>query len=258
MTRAANITDPANRVVLAGESLAKSFGGNVAVNKVSMAFAEGRLHSILGPNGAGKTTLFNLLTKDLTPDSGIVRLEGADVTRLAPHQIARRGLSRSYQISSVYLDMTARENVWVASYRALARGPFVFWRRAGRDAAVRAHAETYLARLGLMPFADVPTRELSYGDQRLLEIAVTLAAEPRIILLDEPTAGLSRQETEKVKRVIAALKGEFTIVMIEHNMGVVMEISDEISVMNRGAVIAHGSPHDIQGNRTVQEAYFGG
>ncbi|QCI66302.1 ABC transporter ATP-binding protein [Phreatobacter stygius] len=252
------MTAAAKRIILSAEALLKAFGGNVAVQNVSMAFAEGRLHSILGPNGAGKTTLFNLLTKDLTPDTGTVRLEGADVTGLKPHQIARRGLSRSYQISSVYLDMTARENVWVASYRALAGGALVFWRRADRDAAVRDHADTYLRRLGLMSFADVPTKELSYGDQRLLEIAVTLASEPRIILLDEPTAGLSRQETEKVKRVIAALKGEFTIVMIEHNMGVVMEISDEISVMNRGAVIAHGSPAEIQGNKTVQEAYFGG
>ncbi|MBN8940226.1 MAG: ABC transporter ATP-binding protein [Rhizobiales bacterium] len=252
------MTVPGNPIILAAETLRKSFGGNVAVQDVSMAFAKGRLHSILGPNGAGKTTLFNLLTKDLTPDSGAVRLEGADVTGLKPHQIACRGLSRSYQISSVYLDMTARENVWVASYRALAGGSLVFWRRADRDAAVREHADSYLRRLGLMHFADVPTKELSYGDQRLLEIAVTLASEPRIILLDEPTAGLSRQETEKVKRVIAALKGEFTIVMIEHNMGVVMEISDEISVMNRGAVIAHGTPGDIQGNKTVQEAYFGG
>lgn len=258
LTLPTDATPAANRIVLAGETLRKSFGGNIAVNNVSIAFAEGRLHSILGPNGAGKTTLFNLLTKDFSPDAGTVRLEGADVTRLAPHQIARRGLSRSYQISSVYLDMTARENVWVASYRALAGGAFVFWRRADRDAAVRAHADTYLDRLGLTHFADMPTKELSYGDQRLLEIAVTLASEPRIILLDEPTAGLSRQETEKVKRVIAGLKGEFTIVMIEHNMSVVMEISDEISVMNRGAVIAHGSPRDIQGNRTVQEAYFGG
>jgi branched-chain amino acid transport system ATP-binding protein len=244
-------------IVLAADRLSKRFGGNTVVDGVSIAFAKGRLHSILGPNGAGKTTLFNLLTKDLVPDSGTIRLNTIDVTRLPPDRIARMGVGRSYQISSVYLDMSARENVWIAAYRALGGNPFVFWRNATRYSPARELADTYLEKLDLTRFADVATKELSYGDQRLLEIAVTLAAQPQILLLDEPTAGLSRNETEKVKRVITALKGEFSIIMIEHNMSVVMDISEEITVMNRGAVLARGSPDQIRANKSVQEAYFG-
>jgi branched-chain amino acid transport system ATP-binding protein len=246
-----------NPIVLAADGLTKSFGGNTVVDRVSVDFAKGRLHSILGPNGAGKTTLFNLLTKDLAPDSGTIHLNTVDVTRLSPDRIARMGVGRSYQISSVYLDMSARENVWVAAYRALGGNPFVFWRNAARYSEARDLADAYLEKLDLTRFSDVATKELSYGDQRLLEIAVTLAIQPQIILLDEPTAGLSRNETERVKRVITALKGEFSIIMIEHNMGVVMDISDEITVMNRGAVLTQGSPDQIRRDKSVQEAYFG-
>ncbi|MBO4223874.1 ABC transporter ATP-binding protein [Bradyrhizobium neotropicale] len=247
-----------NQIVLAADRLSKRFGGNIVVDQVSIAFAKGRLHSILGPNGAGKTTLFNLLTRDLTPDSGAIRLGATDITDLTPDRVARMGVARSYQISSVYLDMSARENVWVAAYRARGGNSFVFWRQVTRFAETREWAFSCLERLGLVEIADVPVRELSYGDQRLLELAVTLACEPRIILLDEPTAGLSSKEAERVKRVIMALKGEFSIIMIEHNVGIVMDLSDEITVMNRGAVIAHGSPFEIRENRDVQEAYFGG
>ncbi|OKO87027.1 hypothetical protein AC629_15115 [Bradyrhizobium sp. NAS80.1] len=246
-----------DHIVLAADGLSKRFGGNTVVDRLSISFVNGRLHSILGPNGAGKTTLFNLLTKDISPDGGTIRLDGSDVTRLSPDRIARRGVARSYQISSVYLDMSVRDNIWVAAYRAHGGNPLVFWRKAGGYSEARALADACLERLDLTCFADTATKELSYGDQRLLEIAVTLAAAPRIILLDEPTAGLSRKETERVKQVIATLKGAFSIIMIEHNMGVVMDISDEITVMNRGTVLAHGGPDDIRGNKSVQEAYFG-
>jgi branched-chain amino acid transport system ATP-binding protein len=248
---------PTHDIVLAAAGLSKRFGGNTVVDRISISFARGRLHSILGPNGAGKTTLFNLLTKDIPPDSGTIRLNGSDVTRLSPDRIARMGVARSYQISSIYLDMSVRDNVWVAAYRARGGNPLVFWRNAAAYSDARGLADSCLERLDLTRFADVATKELSYGDQRLLEIAVTLAAEPQIILLDEPTAGLSRKETERVKQVIATLKDAFSIIMIEHNMGVVMDISDEITVMNRGAVLAYGGPDDIRGNRSVQEAYFG-
>jgi branched-chain amino acid transport system ATP-binding protein len=243
--------------VLAANNLSKRFGGNTVVDAVSIAFAKGRLHSILGPNGAGKTTLFNLLTKDIVPDAGVIRLGATDVTRLAPDRIARMGLARSYQISSVYLEMNVRENVWTAAYRARGGNPFVFWRRAATYAEAGAWTASCLQKLGLLEIADAPVRELSYGDLRLTELAVTLACDPKIILLDEPTAGLSSSETARVKRVIMTLKGEFSIAMIEHNVGMVMDVSDEITVMNRGAVVAHGGPDEIRANTVVREAYFG-
>jgi branched-chain amino acid transport system ATP-binding protein len=246
-----------DQIVLAADALSKRFGGNTVVDRVSIAFVRGRLHSILGPNGAGKTTLFNLLTRDLAPDAGTVRLGATDITGVTPDRVARMGVARSYQISSVYLDMSVQQNVWTAAYRARGGNPFVFWRRATHFSDAAEWALVCLDRLGLSEIADVPVRELSYGDQRLLEIAVTLACEPKVILLDEPTAGLSSKESERVKRVIAALKGEFSIVMIEHNVGIVMDLSDEITVMNRGAVVAHGTPAQIREDRNVQEAYFG-
>jgi len=244
-------------IALAAEGLCKRFGGNTAVDRVSIAFAKGRLHSILGPNGAGKTTLFNLLTRDLLLDSGTIRLGTTDISRLTPDRVARMGVARSYQISSVYPDMSVRENVWIAAYRARGGNPFAFWRKATSFPEAEQWADTCLSRLGLSEIADVSVKELSYGDQRLLELSVTLACAPQIILLDEPTAGLSRKEAERVKRVIMSLKGEFSIIMIEHNVGIVMDLSDSITVMNRGVVVAQGSPDEIRGNRDVQEAYFG-
>jgi branched-chain amino acid transport system ATP-binding protein len=243
--------------VFEADRLSKRFGGNTAVDRVSIRFVRGRLHSILGPNGAGKTTLFNLLTKDLSPDSGVIRLGDVDVTDASPDQVAKLGVARSYQISSVFLDMTVRENVWIAAYRARGGNPFSFWSRAKSYGKPLELADACLRRLDLQHIADVPVKELSYGDQRLLEISVALACEPSIILFDEPTAGLSGKETARVKQVIGVLKNEFSIVMIEHNVGIVMDLSDEITVMNRGTIVAHGSPDDIRANRDVREAYFG-
>jgi branched-chain amino acid transport system ATP-binding protein len=253
----AKIMTGQDQIVLAAEGLTKRFGGNTVVDRVSISFTRGRLHSILGPNGAGKTTLFNLLTRDLAPDSGTVRLGAADITGLTPDQVARMGVARSYQISSVYLDVSVRENVWTAAYRARDGNPFAFWYGVARYPETAEWTAVCLERLGLLGIADLPVRELSYGDQRLLELAVTLACAPTIILLDEPTAGLSSKESERVKRVNMSLKGEFSIVMIEHNVGIVMDLSDEITVMNRGGVVAHGRPSEIRENREVQEAYFG-
>ncbi|MBI5132328.1 MAG: ABC transporter ATP-binding protein [Rhodopseudomonas palustris] len=245
------------QIVLQADRLSKRFGGNTVVNQVSISFTRGRLHSILGPNGAGKTTLFNLLTKDLTPDAGAIRLGDRDITSATPDQVAMLGVARSYQISSVFLEMSVRENVWIAAYRARRGNPFSFWRRAAAFSQPIDLANACLQRLDLLRIADAPVKELSYGDQRLLEISVTLACAPDVILLDEPTAGLSGKETARVKQVIRSLKDEFSIIMIEHNVGIVMDLSDEITVMNRGAVVAHGGPDDIRANRDVREAYFG-
>jgi branched-chain amino acid transport system ATP-binding protein len=246
-----------DHIVLSAERLSKRFGGNTVVDQVSIAFTRGRLHSILGPNGAGKTTLFNLLTKDLAPDSGAIRLGVLDITNASPDRVATLGVARSYQISSVFLDMSVRDNVWIAAYRACGGNPFSFLKRATAFGKPLELAEACLRRLDLQGIADAPVKELSYGDQRLLEIAVTLACEPKLIMFDEPTAGLSGKETARVKAVIASLKSTYSIVMIEHNVGFVMDLSDEITVMNRGAVVAHGSPEDIRTNSEVREAYFG-
>ena len=247
----------ANTYAFEARNVTKKFGANVVIEDLSIGFEPGMLHSILGPNGAGKTTLFNLLTRDLPVTSGEILLNGDTVTKLKPHQIARRGVGRSYQISSVYLDLTFQENVWLAAYRAAHGGRIGWWRRVEHYDALRAQASQLLSKLGLEQYEHTLARSVSYGDQRLLEIAVTLATRPEILLLDEPTAGLSQRETERVKTFIASIKTEYTIVMIEHKMNVVMEISDRIHVMNRGALIAAGTAAEISQNQAVHAAYFG-
>lgn len=247
----------ANTYAFEARNVTKKFGANVVIEDLSIGFEPGMLHSILGPNGAGKTTLFNLLTRDLPVTSGEILLKGDTVTKLKPHQIARRGVGRSYQISSVYLDLTFQENVWLAAYRAAHGGRIGWWRRVEHYDALRTQASQLLSKLGLEQYEHTLARSVSYGDQRLLEIAVTLATRPEILLLDEPTAGLSQRETERVKTFIASIKTEYTIVMIEHKMNVVMEISDRIHVMNRGALIAAGTAAEISQNQAVHAAYFG-
>ncbi len=244
-------------VLLEAVDLTKRFGKNTVVDGVSLKFLEGRLHTILGPNGAGKTTLFNLLTKDYPVDGGEILLRGERVTRLRPDQISRRGVGRSYQITSVLRERTFFENVWLAAYRAERGGTVGLWRdiRAYRSTAEKSRQ--ILADFGLQPFSDRKAADVSYGDQRLLEIAVTLATAPQVLLLDEPTSGLSQRESERIKQFILSIKGKFTIVMIEHKMNVVMDISDDVTVMNRGKVIASGSPQHVAADAAVRSAYFG-
>jgi branched-chain amino acid transport system ATP-binding protein len=243
--------------IIRTEKLIKQFGGNRAVNGVSLDVASGTLHSIIGPNGAGKTTLFNLLTKDFPPTSGRIILYGEDITREPPHAVARRGVGRSYQITSVFQNMTLAQNVWVALYRRERQGFLNFWRHADLDASLREEATEILSRVRLDERTDRLASELSYGDQRLLEIAVTLATKPRVLLLDEPTAGLSHEETESVSRLIAALKGRYSILMIEHKMDVVMGVSDRVSVMHFGSMIAEGTPEEVARDPEVRKAYLG-
>jgi branched-chain amino acid transport system ATP-binding protein len=250
VTNAAQYAFEARRVT-------KKFGASMIIDDLSIGFEHGMLHSILGPNGAGKTTLFNLLTRDLPVTSGDILLKGTCVTRLKPHQIARLGVGRSYQISSVYLDLTFLENVWLAAYRAKHGGYLGWWRNVENYHDLRTQACGLLETLGLQQYEQRLAKSVSYGDQRLLEIAVTLATRPEILLLDEPTAGLSQRETERVKTFIASIKSEYTIIMIEHKMNVVMEISDRIHVMNRGALIAAGTSEEISKNQAVHAAYFG-
>lgn len=243
--------------VLEARSISKRFGQHLAVDAVSMGFRRGRLHTILGPNGAGKTTLFNLLTKDLAPDSGTIVLHGEPVTGLAPHQIARKGLGRSYQITSVMRELSFLDNVILAVHRARAGGRTSLWLDPRRHSATVARASDLLASLGLARFAQKVAGEASYGDQRVLELAVTLATEPSVLLLDEPTAGLSQRESEQVRDIVDGLKQRFTIVMIEHKMNVVMSISDDVTVMVRGRVICSGAPAEVAADARVRQAYFG-
>jgi branched-chain amino acid transport system ATP-binding protein len=238
-------------------NVCKSFGSNKVLDQVSIRFASGRLHTILGPNGAGKTTLFNLLTKDHRPDAGEIRLLGETVTALKPHEIARRGVGRSYQITSVIRDLTFFENVLLSTYRSQKGGRLGIWRAVRAEPVASERALRLLEDLSIGKFAHRKAAEVSYGDQRMLELAVTLATEPKVLLLDEPTAGLSQRESERVKGVVDGLKARYTIVMIEHKMNVVMDISDDVTVMARGKVIASGSPSQIASDAAVKAAYFG-
>jgi branched-chain amino acid transport system ATP-binding protein len=244
--------------VLRAERLTKTFGGNTAVADVDLAVAPGELLCIIGPNGAGKTTLFNLLTKDLVPTSGRILVEGHDVTALRPYQISRLGVARSYQITSVFPGLSAFDNVWIAAYRHRRQGRLNFWRAAGGFAELPDLVLEVLDAVGLRARVHERAEELSYGDQRLLEIAVTLATAPRLILLDEPTSGLSQDETGRVARLIRSLAERYTVVMIEHKMSVAMTISDRLVVMNFGQVIANGPPAEVADDPDVKRAYFGG
>ena len=245
------------QAILRTEQVTKSFGANLAVAGVSLEVQEGTLHTIIGPNGAGKTTLFNLLTKDLPPTSGRIVFAGEDVTHRQPYEVSRLGVGRSYQITSIFAGMTVHDNVWVAAYRNARGGFFDFWSRAARFGDLRLRTEDVLAHAGLGGRGARLARELSYGDQRLLEIAIALATEPRLLLLDEPTSGLSQEETQKVAELIRRLARQYTVVMIEHKVDVVMTISDRISVMNFGEIIAEGTPAEIMANERVKKAYFG-
>jgi len=248
---------PSADYILEARNLTRKFGEIAAVQDLSIGFPRGQLHSILGPNGAGKTTLFNLLTRDYPVTSGEIYLKGERITRLQPHQIAQRGVGRSYQISSVYLGLTFLENVWLAAHGAERRGRTGFLRPISHYREAQRKSEQLLAELGLDRYTHTLAKAVSYGDQRLLEIAVTLATGPEVLLLDEPTAGLSSRETVRVKDFIESIKSRYTIVMIEHKMNVVMEISDFIHVMNFGRLIASGTPAEIARNADVHQAYFG-
>jgi branched-chain amino acid transport system ATP-binding protein len=244
--------------VLETRDLTRRFGGLIAVNRVSLAVAAGEVRSIIGPNGAGKTTLFNLITGALPPTSGRILVKGRDITGLAPPAVFRLGVVRSFQVSHLFPRLTVRQNVALMAHgRARASGSPFARRRLDR-AEVERRVGAALDRLGIAAHAGEPAGTLSHGDRRLVEIAMALAAGPELLLLDEPTAGMSPDETRQTATLLRGLAPACTLVIVEHDMSVVMTISDRISVLHRGEVLAEGSPAEIRANREVQAVYLGG
>jgi len=243
-------------VVLAAHHLTKSFHGFVAVNDVSLQIRQGSIHALIGPNGAGKTTTFNLLTKFLQPTSGRIEFMGRDITREAPADIARQGLVRSFQISAVFPHMTVLENVRVAVQKR--RGDwFNFLYSKKRNSAHDDEAMALLTSVGLQDWASHPASDLSYGRKRTLELATTLALEPRVLLLDEPMAGMAREDIARVADIIREIARTRTIVMVEHNLSVVSTLCTRITVLARGSVLAEGDYASVAADERVIEAYIG-
>jgi branched-chain amino acid transport system ATP-binding protein len=239
-------------------NITKSFGALAAVNDLSLAIEAGTLHSIIGPNGAGKTTLFNLLTGTYPPSSGRVFFDGRDITGTRADRIAHLGLARSYQRTTVFPAFSLLDNVWVAAFATGKSWSGLMWRKADRYPEATERARQALSDVGLSSKSNQLAREISHGEQRQLELAIALAAAPRVLLLDEPAAGLSPDETRKMVALVRTLKGRYTIVLIEHKMDIIMSVSDRISVMHFGSLIAEGTPQEIQRNPEVRRAYLGG
>ncbi len=242
--------------ILETRGLTKEFKGFVAVDHVDLAVRRGTIHALIGPNGAGKTTTFNLLTKFLQPTAGTILFNGIDITRDQPADVARRGVIRSFQISAVFPNLTVLENVRIALQRSLATS-FHFWKREKSLEVLNERATALLERVGLAEFARISAGELAYGRKRTLEIATTLAMEPELMLLDEPTAGMGHEDVDRVRDLIKEVAVGRTVLMVEHNMSVVSGISDTITVLQRGAKLAEGTYAEVSTNAQVMEAYMG-
>jgi branched-chain amino acid transport system ATP-binding protein len=243
-------------VVLKTEGLTKSFQGFVAVQDVDFALRRGHIHAVIGPNGAGKTTFFNLLTKFLTPTRGRIFYQDEDITGLKPAQIARRGVVRSFQISAIFPHLTVMENVRVALQRPLGTS-FHFWRSQRSLEVLHDRADELIEAVGLSEFTHVPAVEMPYGRKRALEIATTLALDPEMLLLDEPMAGLGHEDIDRIAQLIKRVSANRTVLMVEHNLSVVANLSDTITVLTRGRILAEGSYETVSSNPDVREAYMG-
>jgi branched-chain amino acid transport system ATP-binding protein len=238
------------------ESLSKRFGGLAAVAGVGITLNVGEIHAVIGPNGAGKSTLVNLLSGDLKPTGGEVYLAGKRVTPLGPDRRGRAGIGRSYQKTTIFPDFSAAENVRLA-VQAHMPYPLALFRQADADAEINAHAGAALATVGLSARASVRASTLSHGEQRQLEIAMALATKPRMLLLDEPMAGMGPNESARMVKTLRELKSELTILLIEHDMEAVFALADRITVLVYGRIIATGAPEAIRANAQVQQAYLG-
>ena len=245
-------------VILEAKHLRKDFGGLIAVEEVSLRVRAGSLHSIIGPNGAGKTTLFNLLSGVFKPTAGRVIFRGRDITPLPPYRIAHLGIGRSFQITNVFPNLTVFENARLAA-QAMGRDNLNLIASASRFRDYTARAEDVLQRVGLAAKANALASTLPHGDKRKLEIGILLASDPQVLLLDEPTAGMASEQVPQLMALIAEVRkqGDKTILLVEHNMDVVMNVSDAITVMHYGKVLAEGTPAQIAANEQVQKAYLG-
>ena len=242
--------------MLRTERLTKAFGALIAVNDVSLDVAPGTLHSVIGPNGAGKTTLFNLLTGQHAPTSGRIVFDGRDIAGTPPSRIAHLGIARSFQRTNVFPALSVLENVWVAAFaRHSWRG--LAWRPARRYPELRERALTALGEVGLAEKADRRAREISHGEQRQLELAIALAALPRVLLLDEPAAGVPESERHDILAAVAALPREVTVLLIEHDMDLVFSFADRISVLVNGALLVEGPPAEVARDPQVKAVYLG-
>jgi len=238
------------------ERLSKRFGGVVASDAIALAVPQGELHAIIGPNGAGKTTLISQLAGEIAPDAGRIRFAGRDITNLPIFRRSQLGLARSFQITSLFLDFTVLDNVALA-VQAHAGHSFRFWRDARSQSELRTPARAALARVGLAGRADVVVSNLSHGEHRQLEIAMALATTPRMLLLDEPMAGMGPDESARMVKTLRELKRELTILLIEHDMEAVFALADRITVLVYGRIIASGTPEAIRANAEVRQAYLG-
>jgi branched-chain amino acid transport system ATP-binding protein len=237
-------------------ALTKRFGGVLASDGISLDVPAGELHAIIGPNGAGKSTLIGQLAGEISPDSGRIFFNGRDITRLPPHRRSSLGLARSFQITSLFLDLTVLDNVALA-VQAHAGHSFRFWRPARSEAKLRGPARAALARVGLESRADAVCANLSHGEHRQLEIAMALATAPRMFLLDEPMAGMGADESIRMIALLGKIKREQTILLIEHDMDAVFRLADRITVLVDGRVIASGTPDDVRADTAVRQAYLG-
>ncbi len=245
-----------NEIILETEDLTKEFAGFVAVNGVSLKVERGTIHALIGPNGAGKTTCFNLLTKFLQPTRGRIVYKGRDISALPPAEVARLGLVRSFQISAVFPHMTVLENVRIALQRARG-GSFDFWRSSRVLDAFNERAMALIADVGLASFSQWTAVELPYGRKRALEIATTIALDPEMMLLDEPTAGMGHEDIDRIAALIKRVAADRTVLMVEHNLSVVENLCHRITVLTRGRVLAEGDYATVSKNPEVREAYLG-
>jgi len=245
-----------NSPILEVRGLAKSFGALRASDGIDLDVREGETHAIIGPNGAGKTTLIGQLAGGILPDEGTVRFAGEDITALPAHARARRGLARSFQITSIYPEFSALRNVMLA-VQARAGHSFRFWKPAGGDEALRVPALAVLDEVGLGSRGEIQAASLAHGEQRALEIAMALATRPRLLLLDEPVAGMGAEETQRMIAFLSTLKGGKTVILVEHDMDAVFSLADRVSVLVYGRIIATGTPPEIRANPEVRRAYLG-
>jgi branched-chain amino acid transport system ATP-binding protein len=244
-----------SRIILRTSGVIKKFGAFVALNNISAEFSSGAITSIIGPNGAGKSTYFNLLSGALHPTSGKVEFEGQDVSNVAQHKFAHMGIAKSFQITNVFPLLTTRENIRVGLQAFVSR--YDIWRPRAKLPGLAEKADAILALVGLWDRRERLAKELAHGEQRALEVGMALASNPRLLLLDEPTAGMSPEETRVMMGLIVKLAGERTVILVEHKMKLVMGISDRVLVLHHGELLAQGTPTDIRQNEQVKRVYLG-